>query len=331
MITVTFYHLENSPECTQVQEQLVSLKETHPHRLVLIDVSKDSALRPVYASRVPVLQIGPYLLEGTITRERVMIALGAARDRASQLEKIDQKAYQDKLAKGHIFDSSDRVNLWISHNLLHVLNLIFFIYAALPFLAPVLMKNGIEAPAQLIYKVYSPLCHQLAYRSWFLFGEQAFYPRELAAVPGTITYEQAIGLAASNIYGGRDFVGNPTIGYKIAICQRDVAIYLSLLGFGLVFWATGKRIRSLPWYLWVIVGLIPIGIDGFSQLPSVIAGLPNWLPLRESNPFLRTVTGSLFGIMTGWYLIPFIEDSMRETRRLMNRKQAISIQTGGKP
>jgi len=326
MITVTLYFREDVQECQQVSELLASLKQTHPHQVVMIDVAKDPELDQIYGLRVPVLQIGPYKLESSITRERLMIALGAARDRAAQLEKIDQKAYQDKLTKGHTFNSSDRLSLWISNNLLHVLNLVFFIYAALPFLAPVLMKNGVETPARLIYKVYSPMCHQLAYRSWFLFGEQAFYPRELAAVPGASSYEQAVGLQAVDVLESRDFLGNPTLGYKVAICQRDVAIYLALFAFGLVFWVSGKRIKSLPWYLWIAVGIIPIGLDGFSQLPSVIAGLPNWLPIRESNPFLRSVTGGLFGIMTGWYLIPLVEESLRETRRMMTRKQAISSQ-----
>ena len=330
MITVTFYSRDDSEECTKVREILQVLEDSNPHELVEIDVLKDSTLRPVYESRVPVLQIGPYVLEGAISRERIMVALGAARDRASQLERIDQKSFQDKLSKGRSFNSSDKLSLWISNNLLHVLSLVIFIYIGLPFLAPILMKNGSEGAANLIYKIYSPVCHQLAYRSWFLFGEQAFYPRELAAVPGVLTYEKVTGLTASDIYGGREYIGNSTVGFKVAICQRDVAIYLSLLGFILVFLATGRKIRSLPWYLWVAIGLIPIGIDGVSQLPSVIAGLPSWLPIRESNPFLRTVTGGLFGIMTAWYLIPLIDESMQETRRLMIRKQAISAQIGEK-
>jgi uncharacterized membrane protein len=324
MITVTFYYAENSTECDQVRSDLEAIKETHPHQLVSIDVSKDPGLRADMMRRVPIIQVGPYRLEGPVTRERLMVAIGAARDRANQLEKIDQKAYQDKISKGHTFNSSDRLSLWISHNFLHTLNVILFIYVALPFLAPVLMKNGSDAAAGIIYKIYSPLCHQLAYRSWFLFGEQAFYPRELAAVPGVLTYEQVTGLNAQDVYAGRDFLGNAQVGYKVAVCERDVAIYIAMLGFGLVYWITGKRIRSLPWYLWVAVGLIPIGIDGFSQLPSFIAGLPAWLPIRESTPFLRTVTGGLFGIMTAWYLFPLIEESMRETRRMMTRKQAIS-------
>jgi uncharacterized membrane protein len=326
MITVSFFYKDDSPECEQVRELLASLQESHPHQLVKIDVGNDPALRPAYENRVPVLQIGPYLLEGSVTRERLVVALGAAEDRARQLEKIDQKSYQDKLARGHTYTSSDRLSLWISNNFMHVINLMLFIYIGLPFLAPVLMKNGADVAAELIYKIYSPVCHQLAYRSWFLYGEQAFYPRSLAAVPGVLSYEEVTGLTGQDVVASRDFLGNPTVGYKVAICQRDVAIYLSLLGFGLVFQLSGRRFRSLPWYLWIAIGIIPIGIDGFSQLPSVIAGLPAWLPLRESNPFLRTVTGSLFGIMTAWYLMPLMEESMRETKRMMMRKQAISSQ-----
>ena len=327
MITVTLYFSASSPECDQVRQELASLKESHPHQLVLLDIDQDASLKTEFGGRIPVIQVGPYRLEGVVTQERLMVALGAAQDRVVQLEKIDQKTYQERFQKGHTFNSSDQLSLWISNNLLHLINLFLFVYIALPFLAPVLMKNGATTGAQIIYKIYSPLCHQLAYRSWFIFGEQAFYPRELAGVPGYRTYEQVTGLTAQDVYGGRDFLGNETAGYKVAFCQRDIAIYLSLLGFGIVFWLSGKRFRSLPWYLWVAVGLIPIGIDGGSQLPSVIAGLPTWLPIRESNPFLRTVTGSLFGIMTAWYLFPLIEESMRETRRMLMRKQAIAGQT----
>jgi uncharacterized membrane protein len=326
MITVTFYYAENSPECDQVRGDLEALKEAYPHQLIPIDVNKDPTLQADLLQRVPIIQVGPYRLEGVVTRERLMVTLGAANDRVNQLEKIDQKAYQDKFSKGHTFSSSDKLSLWVSNNFLHTLNVILFIYIALPFLAPILMKNGSDTAAQVIYKIYSPVCHQLAYRSWFLYGEQAFYPRALAGVPGVQSYESVTGLTAQDVIAGRDFLGNALVGYKVAICQRDVAIYLSMLGFGIVYWLSGYKIRSLPWYLWLAVGLIPIGIDGFSQLPSVIPGLPGWLPIRESTPFLRTVTGGLFGIMTAWYLFPLIYESMRETYRMMTRKQAVSTQ-----
>jgi hypothetical protein len=69
------------------------------------------------------------------------------------------------------------------------------IYVGLPFLAPTLMKVGAETPANIIYRVYKPLCHQFGFRSFFLFGEQPFYPLAEARVAGYKTFEEATGIA----------------------------------------------------------------------------------------------------------------------------------------
>jgi uncharacterized membrane protein len=328
MNTVTLYYKDGSPECDQVKAHLESLQPIFPHQLVQIDVNSDADLFKAFAHRVPIVQIGPYRLEGTITREQLQVSLGAAKDRSSQLEKVDQKSYQERISKGRTITGSDRLSLWISKNYIHAFNVLMFVYLGLPFLAPVLLKNGIDAPANLIYRFYSIMCHQLPFRSFFLFGEQPYYPRALAGVPGAITYEQISGKTTIDVFNDRWFEGNPVVGYKVALCERDVAMYAAMLIFGLVFAATGKRIRSIPWYLWVLIGLGPIGLDGFSQLPSVIPGLPSWLPMRESTPFLRTLTGGLFGVMTTWYLYPMIEDTMKETRNLITHKLAIAVQLG---
>src|SRR5512136_901010 len=60
-------------------------------------------------------------------------------------------------------------------------SLFLAVYLGLPFVAPVLMYVGWEAPARVIYFIYSPLCHQLGYRSYYLFGEQPNYPRYVFA------------------------------------------------------------------------------------------------------------------------------------------------------
>ncbi len=199
--------------------------------------------------------------------------------------------------------------------------LIIFIYGGLPFLAPVLMKSGAAGPAKLIYTLYSPLCHQLAFRSWFLFGEQPAYPLELAGVDGLSTYEEYTGLTGKDLLSARDFIGNEKMGYKAALCERDTAIYASLLLFAIVFSITGRKTKPLGWYWWIVFGLVPIGLDGLSQLPSLASGLFQFIPLiRESTPLLRTVTGGLFGLSTAWYMFPLIEESMVETTRYMNSK-----------
>ena len=43
-----------------------------------------------------------------------------------------------------------------------------------------LAKAGWHGPADVIYTLYSPFCHQFAFRSIFIFGEQPFYPRGAA-------------------------------------------------------------------------------------------------------------------------------------------------------
>ena len=327
MINVTLYTRADCPACEQAAAELESLQSEVPHRLVKLDVEQDHALSQRFGERLPVVEIGPYKLWTPFQRQDLLVMLTAARDRVSQLEKVDQKGYQRLVAQGQTMTSNDRLSLWLSDWYMLLVNLFLLLYVGLPFLAPALMKVADQSPqaafpARLLYQVYSPLCHQFAFRSWFLFGEQVYYPREMAGVSNLLSYEQAIGNGTLDVFQSRTFIGNETVGYKVALCQRDVAIYAVMLLFGIVFMVTGRRLQTIPWYGWVIFGLVPIGIDGVSQLPSVIANLPAWLPLRESTPFLRSVTGSLFGWFTAWYLFPMIEESMQETRRIVLRKKA---------
>jgi uncharacterized membrane protein len=70
--------------------------------------------------------------------------------------------------------------------------------------------------------------------------------------------------------------------------------------------------------LYLLLGLGPIGLDGFSQLLSN-PPLSLW-PARESTPLFRTVTGALFGLMNGWLALPYLEEAMRETRQEVTAK-----------
>jgi len=95
--------------------------------------------------------------------------------------------------------------------------------------------------------------------------------------------------------------------------------------FALIYAATGRRLPKMNWLVWFIVGIVPIGLDGFSQLFSQFpsAFIQSLLPYRESTPLLRTLTGFLFGFSTAWFMFPLIEESMVETRRLLSKKFAI--------
>jgi hypothetical protein len=102
-----------------------------------------------------------------------------------------------------------------------------------------------------------------------------------------------------------------------------VAIYGGIFLAGLVFALVRGKIKPLPLSFWVLFGIVPIGLDGFSQL---LTGLPipglSALPARESTPFLRTLTGGLFGVMNVWMAYPYVEETMAETRALVAAKIA---------
>jgi len=123
----------------------------------------------------------------------------------------------------------------------------------------------------------------------------------------------------------RAFKGNEVVGYKIALCERDVAIYGAIIIFGLLFAITKRKIPPLHWAIWLIIAIGPIGLDGFSQLFSQlpIQAISNLLPYRESTPFLRVFTGFMFGFGTAWFGLPYVEESMRETRSLLEKKFSI--------
>jgi uncharacterized membrane protein len=325
MITVTLYSRKECPLCDEAREQLVSLQTEISHRLVEIFVDDNPDLFREYGDRVPVVEAGPYRKFAPFTRQELIVTLGAARDRQNSLERIGSTRYKDQVRRGQVIDGGDKLTWWISRNYLWVLNLIIFLYVGLPFLAPVLMKAGISQPAKAIYLVYSPFCHELGFRSFFLFGEQPYYPRESAGMEGVISFEQATDIDGNDLLAARNFVGNEKLGYKVALCQRDVALYLGILIFSLLFAFTGRRLRPLPFWAWLVFGILPVALDGFSQLFSQV-GIPGFetlLPYRESTPLLRTFTGFLFGFMTAWFGIPYIEESMRESRAQLVKKFAV--------
>lgn len=322
MITVMLYSRTDCHLCEQTHQDLVALQSEIPHKLVVIDVDSHPDLRRAYGFEVPVVEVGPYKLRSPINQQELRITLMAAQDRKEQLESLGDPQYQRLVKQGQTWTKADGFAYWLSNHYLALFNLIVLVYLALPILAPVMMKARMETPARLIYRVYGTMCHQWSFRSFFLFGEQAVYPRATAGVEGLLTYSQATGLGegstAKELITARQFIGNESVGYKLALCERDMAIWVGILLFGLVYSLSGRRLPPLPWYVWLMIGIVPVGIDGFSQL---LSQPPISLyPVRESTPFLRVLTGGLFGITTAWFGYPMTEQAMADTRRIMAGK-----------
>lgn len=328
MINVTLYTREGCQLCEEAKADLDALQAVVPHKLALIDIDSDASLRELFALEIPVVEAGPYKLKAPFTRKQLQMTLGAAADRRDQLERINDKAYQVNTSQVQKINPSDRFSYWLSKHYLGLLTFLLVFYVGVPFLAPVFKKVGWNGPAEVIYKVYSPLCHQWAFRSFFLFGEQPYYPHAAANVAGVLSFEQVSGISDQTDptrIQARQFEGNPLLGYKVAFCQRDVAIWGAMALFAIIYGVTGRRLPKLHWLAWFIVGLVPIGLDGFSQLISQIpsAFIASILPYRESTPFLRTLTGFLFGFSTAWFMFPLIEETMVDTRKLLSKKFAL--------
>jgi len=319
LINVIAY-VKNIEQHHQITEKLEKIKTEIEFNFQIIDISDSEDLIKKYAEISPYIKVGPYTLSREILESNLRMTILAAKDRKRQLTEVGDDQYQQRIEAGRKITNLDKVSLWLSKSYIWLMIFFLSLYVGLPFLAPYLLKTGAELPANIIYTIYKPLCHQLAFRSWFIFGEQAYYPRSTAGIEGVITYEEISNQSVINIREAQKFKGNDFTGYKVALCQRDVAIYASMLFFGLLFVLSGRRIKSIKWYIWVLIALVPIGFDGVSQLPGLASSLPDWLPVRESNPTLRTITGSLFGFFTAWYLFPLIEESMVETRTIITEK-----------
>jgi uncharacterized membrane protein len=324
MIHIYLYTQKSLENTLTLKEEFAAFMDEFPHVLTVIDVDDEPYLREKYHDKLPFVDIGPFRLFAPIGKDEIRFAFQETQKKLKRAEEKKDTYFISRFTERPRISRSDKCSYWFSKNYMLVFNLIVLIYIGLPFLAPIFMKVGLPGLAKPIYRIYTPLCHQLAFRSWFLFGEQSFYPRELANIGGLKTYAEVSGHDEYDLSAAREFTGNEQLGYKVALCQRDVAIYGSILAFGIVFSLFKKRIKAIPWYLWIVFGLIPIGLDGFSQLLSQTGiAIFSWLPVRESTPFFRTLTGGMFGLFTAWYGYPYVRDSLMETRDQMETKFAL--------
>lgn len=157
----------------------------------------------------------------------------------------------------------NRLILGIANHWLLLLNSAVGLYVGLPVLAPLLMARGQTTLSNVIY---------FAYR--FVFRCHQMPSRSF-------------------------FIA----GHQMAMCQRDMAIYTSILLAGVAYSLVRGRVRPLP--IWAFILLItPMAIDGGTQL----------LGLRLSNWWLRTVTGGLFGLACVLLAFPYLEEGFQEIR-----------------
>jgi len=230
-----------------------------------------------------------------------------------------------------------RLNRWLLWFCRHwglSLGLPLLLLVGLPWLAPLFMKLGWENAGKAIYLLYTPLCHQMPQRSYFLFGTQASY--NLPAI-------QSAWRLTDNPLILRQFLGNGTMGWKVAWSDRMVSMYSSPLLWGGLLWPWRHRLKRLPWW-GLILFILPIFLDGSSHLVSDILGgvgggfrydngwlaqlTGNQMPasfyigdaLGSFNSWMRLLTGLLFGLGAVWFVLPLLDEGFAITARQIEAK-----------
>jgi len=199
----------------------------------------------------------------------------------------------------------------------------------LPFLAPVFMEAGWTPLARGIYTAYSALCHQMAQRSFFLFGPLGFQMYEIAQLPvnlqGLTTVQEMLTLRA--------FVGDSSLGWKVAWSDRMVYMYTAPLMVAIWYAIRRRRGPVQPLSLLAFgMFLLPMAVDGtthwLSDLPGLTAGfrydnawlaaltgriLPDWFYAGDGfgsfNSLMRLISGVTFGVGIGGLLFPYLDQA----------------------
>src|SRR5215216_3608517 len=225
--------------------------------------------------------------------------------------------------------SKKSIFTWISDHWVATFLIIYGLWVFVPWFAPVLMKLGLTGAGNAVYFIYSFFCHQLPERSFFFFGEKTMY---------SLSDIQAAWQNTVNPMVLRKFIGNETMGWKIAWSDRMISFYTSVWFFAALWWPFRKRIRPLSWWGFILL-LLPIALDGGSHAISDFAGIGlgfrdtnRWLavPTNHSlsmnfyygdvlgsfNSWARFVTGLLAGLGITWLAFPFIYQSQALNEKL---------------
>lgn len=212
----------------------------------------------------------------------------------------------------------------ITRNWLLAASLLLGLYVGIPFLAPVFKHIGWDGLANGIYFLYSFQCHQMAQRSFFLFGEKPMYSLETIQTVWRDTNDPML-------LG--QFIGNAQLGWKVAWSDRMVSMYTSTLFFGLLWYPFRQKVKPLPWKGFLLL-LLPMTVDGITHMISDLSGIGlgfryhnAWLAkltnftfpssfyvgdaLGSFNSWMRLISGILFGLGLVWFGYPLVEEAIR--------------------
>jgi len=146
----------------------------------------------------------------------------------------------------------------------------------------------------------------------------------------------------------RQFVGNKTMGWKIAWSDRMISLYTSIWFFAVTWYPFRRKVKALSWWAFALL-LLPIGIDGMSHMISDFAGIGQgfrdtnaWLAVLTNNVFyvtfyvgdalgsfnsiIRFITGILAGLAITWLVFPYFYQSQTFNQQLDEKNYAQAIE-----
>ena len=206
----------------------------------------------------------------------------------------------------------------------YIVILLVFLYVFIPFLAPIFFKLGYSNIGEDINNVYVEFCHQRVERSVFLFGENGLVKKYSVQELKDLKYlpEKSADPSIYPEYFGHGYYGNAQIGYKVPICIRDIALYLSFVIAGLIsiiYVEKKKKTFHISFFV-LMIFLLPMMLDGVSG--SIIEGfkilaIPSWY---LDDWIRRIITGLLFGIGSALFVIPkFFTDEDFQEKDISNK------------
>ena len=120
------------------------------------------------------------------------------------------------------------------------ITLVVFLYVFVAFLSPVLMKYGNYELGVKIQVLYEQFCHQRVERSLFLFSKDSLFASYDNQYLQDIGYYQGHEVQVYDFgfelpswideilherHDGHGLWGDEDMGFKVAICIRDIALY----------------------------------------------------------------------------------------------------------
>ena len=162
-----------------------------------------------------------------------------------------------------------------------------------------------------IYDGFSYACHQKLSRSLCVFNDgQGFWIADCIPQTGEYVADLADRTTTRVEIDGQ-------VGYKMPVCSRDMGLYAAMLIGGAIYpIVRGLKDRGIYPAIYLIIAIIPLGLDGGVQFISDAGGIPL---AYESTNSIRLLTSAIAGLASAFYAIPVLINMFCEEKKAKNR------------